>query len=138
MRNIDPAVVFPAQAGNSGNLLKTDGASPFWSVSGLGPVTVRTTGASYTASSSDIVIVNLTTSAIFTVNLPASPIAGNQVLVKDGKGIASSYSLTISGNGKTIDGASTVLIDRDYGAAWLVYNGTQWNVLSLIEFAVAG
>lgn len=101
-------------------------------------VTVVTTGATHAmAATDDVIVVNKASGSATTVNLVASPATGKVVLVKDGKGDAATNNITISGNGKNIDGAATDVLNRNYGSAWLVYNGTQWNVLAEIATSPA-
>jgi hypothetical protein len=91
-------------------------------------------GTSATASVNQIVIGKSSNESPFSLNLPASPESGDQILVKDAKGDASNNNLTIFGNGKDIDGLDTIIINRNYGSIKLVYNGTEWNVLSAIGY----
>ena len=63
-----------------------------------------------------------------TVNLVASPATGLTVLIKDGKGDASSNNITITPNAGTIDGASNAVLATNYAAVMLIYNGTEWNI----------
>ena len=74
-------------------------------------------------------MVNKTVGAATQVNLPASPATGRVLIVKDGKGDAGSNNITVSGNGKNIDGAASVTISSNYGVSRVVYNGTQYNVI---------
>jgi hypothetical protein len=91
-------------------------------------VAVVTSGASYTVDPlDDVVIVNKETGSATTVTLPASPTVGEVVTVKDGKGDAATNNVTVAGNGKNIDGAASYVLNNNYGAVSLVYNGTQWN-----------
>ena len=74
------------------------------------------------------------------VNLPATntgnalaiprPGAGALKTVKDVSGAAATYPITINAaGGETIDGAASVVINRNYGHIELVSNGTGWNVI---------
>jgi hypothetical protein len=98
--------------------------------SALRAVNVVTASGSVTCGASDdVVIVNKGTGEATAVTLPASPAVGKQVVVKDGKGDASTNNITVSADSGTIDGASSQVIDGDYGARMFVYNGSEWNVL---------
>jgi hypothetical protein len=66
---------------------------------------------------------------LITVKLPASPRMLQLVEVKNPYGGAGSNNITVDGNGKQIDGASTYVIAIDYGSVTLRYNGTAWGVL---------
>ena len=93
-------------------------------------VSVKTSSGNYDVTSSDaVVVVNKTVGAATQVNLPASPATGRVLIVKDGKGDAGSNNITVSGNGKNIDGAASVTISSNYGVSRVVYNGTQYNVI---------
>jgi hypothetical protein len=87
--------------------------------------------ASYTLqNSARILIINRAASQVTTVNLPPTPTLGESHEVKDGKGDAWTYPITINGNTHNIDGAATTIINRAYGSTTFVYNGTQWNAVS--------
>ena len=64
-----------------------------------------------------------------TVVLPASPIVGQVLIIKDIDGDANTNNITVSGNGNTIDGAATYVLNTDYASITLVFNGTEWNVV---------
>ncbi len=69
-----------------------------------------------------------TNNTAYTLNLfTAIGNAGAEVIVKDSGGDASSYNIIIDGNGsETIDGATTKVINSNYGRLHLVSNGTSW------------
>lgn len=60
------------------------------------------TGA-YTAVSSDRLLCN-TTSASFTITLPASPVAGDKISIADYTGTFATNNLTVGRNGSNIMG----------------------------------
>lgn len=60
------------------------------------------------------------------VTLPASPTTGDRYVIKDANGSASTFNISISGNGNNIDGASTYLMTINYTAITVIYNGTKW------------
>lgn len=64
------------------------------------------------------------------VRLPASPSNGQKYTVKDAIGNAASTAITVDGNGRNIDGASTVDISTNYGALNFVYVEAldQWSI----------
>ena len=62
------------------------------------------------------------------VVLPASA-TGTVFIVKDDSGDALNNPIRITANGAQIDGASTGIINSDYGSLTFIYNGTQWNVV---------
>lgn len=62
-----------------------------------------------------------------TIKLPSSPTNGVKYDIKDGDGTASSGNIAINGNGKTIDGSISGVLDTNYESRTVIYNGTQWN-----------
>lgn len=102
------------------------------------PVLVGTTQALRTQTAAgpatltfadSVLVVNQTSGAAITVNLPANPIAGQTHTVKDGKGDAGTNNITVTPASGNIDGLSTYVIRVNYQSATFVYNGTQWNVM---------
>jgi hypothetical protein len=82
----------------------------------------------YTASSRDFVVV--TTSGI-TITLPASPSAGDFVIIKDGTGSASTSTFTVARNGSNIASSATDLIfDKDFEEITMIYVGATigWSI----------
>ncbi len=77
-----------------------------------------------------VVISNLAVAGAVTVNLPAG--ADKQVfIIVDGKGDAGTNNITINrAGGDTIRGATSLVIDRNYGAVLVIYNAatTDWKV----------
>lgn len=93
-------------------------------------VTLVTSGASYTLSSSDgIVIVNKSSGSATAIALPSSPATGRTVTIKDGKGDAATNNITITPAAGTIDGASNLLLNVAYASAVLIYSGSAWNIV---------
>ena len=97
---------------------------------GLTMQSVQTTG--FTAVAGNIYPCN-TTSAAFTVTLPASPIAGNQIAIVDYAGTFATNNLTISPNSLKINGStvsSTLAVN--YTSVILVYMDSTrgWTTLS--------
>lgn len=83
-----------------------------------------------TAYDKVLYLVDVTTGgAAITAQLVSSPIAGQVYVFKDSTGAAAAHNITISGtvSGVNIDGATTLVINVNYGVARLIYNGTQWN-----------
>lgn len=92
---------------------------------------VKTTAGNVNMLTTDnIVIVKKITPQITTIYLPASPASPQYVVIKDGAGNANSYNITIDGNGKLIDGGSTLTIGAAYGWNQLIYDGTDWNIIA--------
>lgn len=83
-----------------------------------------------TVESDDYVItMNKTVPATTAITLPASPAISRSLIFKDGAGNAATYNITIDGNGKTIDGQSSLVVDSDWGSFELIYNGAEWNAI---------
>ena len=66
------------------------------------------------------------TAANITITLPASPASLRYIVVKDESGGATANPITISGNGNTVNGTSTISIDQNYESVYIYYNGTAW------------
>ena len=82
--------------------------------------TVSTTGGAYIASS-------YTPNGAQTITLPASPQTGEVHYIIDEGGAAASHNITIAGNGKTINGTTTISVN--FGHVTLRYNGVAWFVI---------
>lgn len=74
------------------------------------------------------IVVKKTSGAATTVNLPASPDAGDVYIIIDGKGDAATNNITVVPAAGTINGAANNVISTNYGKATYVYNGTEWNL----------
>ena len=118
--------------GSSGNVLTSDGN--VWISRAL-----PASGLSYVVASANTTIINnqgiLANTALgaFTITLPASPAAGNQVVVADSYGVFGANAVTIARNGSTIENAAEDLIlDIDGASVQLVYTGSTWDVFATI------
>lgn len=96
--------VLPAQSGNSGKVLGTNGTTASWVADGATP-TWTTKTANYTAVNGDALMCN-TTSSAFTITLPASPAANDTVRIADYAGTFATYNLTVGRNALKIMGLS--------------------------------
>lgn len=121
--------------GSSGNVLTSTGSA--WSskalpASGLSYVVKS---SNYTTQNNEGVLANTALGA-FTVTLPSSPSAGNQVVVADEYGSWTDNNLTIARNGSTIANSATDLVCDISGASiQLVYTGNTWDVFATAGFA---
>lgn len=89
--------------------------------------TAKTT--TYTAVSGDNILAD-TSSASWTLTLPATPTTGNTVQVMDSLGTFGQYPLTVARNGSTImSAAENMTLDVNGAATTFVYNGTTWRVI---------
>ena len=85
-------------------------------------------GTNYSANVGDFVVA--TTGGI-TITLPATPIAGDTVTVKDGTGDAATTTFTVGRNGSNIAASATDLVfDKNYAEITMTYiDGTiGWSV----------
>jgi len=94
----------------------------------------QTTGTSGTITTADeVVIINKGTGSATPLSLNSTTNIGRTVTVKDGKGDAATNNITITPTSGLIDGASTYVINTAYGAVRLVFDGTNWQVISKIN-----
>jgi hypothetical protein len=93
---------------------------------GLDPVALP--AGDYTVLKSDV-FVGATTSAARAITLPSSPQKGERHTIKDITGTAATNNITITPAAGNIDGAANFVININFGAVTLLYNGTQWNVI---------
>lgn len=87
----------------------------------------RTVSANYAPQSFDCYISVTTTSGAITISLPNTPSLGGQwFIVKDNAGDAATNHITVTtvGGVINIDGATTYVINTNYGFAQFVYNPT--------------
>jgi len=97
----------------------TDYVAPAGAFSGLSWQSVQTTG--FTAVAFRAYPCN-TTSAAFTVTLPASPSAGDQITLTDYAGTFATNNLTINPNGGKVNGsASNYVVSQNRWSLQLVY-----------------
>jgi hypothetical protein len=89
---------------------------------------VTASGAVTVTSDDETIVINKTTPAATTVNLPAG-ITGALYTIKDGAGNAATYNITITPASGNIDGAGTFVMNNNYESITVVYNGTQWNII---------
>jgi hypothetical protein len=122
----------------------TDYVAPAGAFSGLSWQSVQTTG--FTAVAFRAYPCN-TTSAAFTVTLPASPSAGDQITLTDYAGTFTTNNLTINPNGGKINGSTSnyavsqnrgsfqlVYVDSTQG--WLVYGTAFFNTPPTVDYLV--
>lgn len=96
-------------------------------VVGLAVRVAVTTPITVSATTDEIISVQVPGPVPVTVNLPAG-VSGQVFTIKDGLGLASNpNSITINPAGAdVIDGAATATINAPFGALTLVFDGTQW------------
>jgi hypothetical protein len=129
MANLTIAALYIAALDYTNIAELADSYSGITSLQGPGVVptnAVATETAAYTVLPTDGLLRGDCTSAAFTITLPAAPYLGETHTFK--KIDASANALTISGNGKDIDGAATNVLSTQYAHARLTYNGATWDV----------
>lgn len=110
------ATVLPAQTGNAGKTIQTNGTTASW---GFTTWTTKTT--TYTAVAGDALNCN-TTGGAFTVTLPASPTANDQIRIADYNGNFNTAALTLGRNGNKIMGLSEdMTISTQWASVTLTY-----------------
>ena len=121
------ALTFPAADGSADQILTTNGSGVLSFVDNSGGTEWQAVKTSnFTASAGQGVFAN-TTSASFTVTLPASPDLGDEVSIKDYAGTFDSNALTIGRNSQPIEGvAADLTVSVERAGLTLVYtDGTQ-------------
>jgi hypothetical protein len=94
------------------------------------PSRVATAAGTTTMSGTDFeVIINKTIAAANAVTLPASPVLGQLARVSDGKGDSFTNNITISAAAGNINGATTAVMNTNYGCFTFRYSGTEWNIV---------
>ena len=87
--------------------------------------------ANYTAVSGDKILAD-TSAGTFTITLPATPTAGDSVVLADGANWATN-NLTVARNSQTIEGASADLTLSMFSTqVEFIYTGTTWEVYSFV------
>lgn len=75
-----------------------------------------------------VILVNKTSGAATTVNLPSLPKVGRMLVIKDGKGDAATNNITLTPATGTVDGAATFVMATNWQSITLVYTGAEWSV----------
>ena len=105
------ATGLPLSTGVTGELPFANGGS--------GAIVPLHKGTSYAASNRDYVVA---TAGGITITLPASPSAGDTVVVKDGTGAAATTSFTVARNGENIASSATDLtFDKNFAEIVMTY-----------------
>lgn len=93
---------------------------------------VTATLATYTLADNDQRLVEYNcTGGAGTIYLPAQPDPWMEFEFVEVAGVAT--ALTIDGNGKTIDGGGSLLLNGAYRRRKVRYNGTEWNVVGAVN-----
>jgi hypothetical protein len=85
--------------------------------------------AAYTVLTQDYIVAYVALTGAHTVTLPTAPTTGQTHIIKDEVGLCATFNLTVKGpTGVTIDGAANQIINVNYGAMRLYFDGTNWHV----------
>lgn len=89
---------------------------------------VTKTATSYTTTISDVVIGVTSTAAARTISTTVGDqLPGRQMIIKDESGAAGTNNITFDPAGSvTVDGATTKVINTNYGVLRLYCDGTNW------------
>ena len=117
-------------------MLYADGAGSGAAVakvaSAAGGVSYVTKTANYTTKNLEGVLAN-TTGGAFTVTLPASPSAGDQVVIADSGNVFGTNNCIAGRNGSTIEGAASDLnLNINGVSVQFVYSGSTWEVYAQV------
>jgi len=114
--------------GTSGNVLKSNGSAWISAAEAAGYPAPTLIGVSGTVASATFQVA---TAGSITITLPASPSAGDYVVVKDGTGAAATTNFTVARNGSNIAASATDLtFDKNFAEIVMTYiDGTiGWSV----------
>jgi hypothetical protein len=94
-------------------------------------LTTSVTTATYTVLSTDT-ILGVNTSSAKTITLPAPSASqnGRVITIKDSTGTAATNTITISASSSLIDGATSVVIRKNYGALQLFSDGVNYYLMN--------
>lgn len=108
-----PQVVAP---GANGNVLKSNGTT--WTSAAEAAIP-QLVGTNTTATSDQFLVAS---AGSITITLPASPTAGDFVVVKDGTGAAATTNFTVARNGSNIASSATDLtFDKNFAQITMTY-----------------
>ena len=118
--------------GSDGNPVKPDdtNGSDYWQLWVEKPESVfvyKNENSDYNANKNEYIFAD-TSSNAFTVTLPSEPSEGDTVIVSDVKDSFDTNNLTLDGNGKTVEGDSTYVLDVKSKQYSIVYYTNDWRV----------
>lgn len=118
--------LLPLQTGQDNKYLQTNGVSTQWNaITGFKPEVNSAISTNQTLVSGYRYFVD--TTAVRTLTLPANPNVGDEIQVYDASGLAATNNITVSRNGKLINGnAGNFIIDLTGGTYSLVYTGSSY------------
>ena len=102
-------------------LCRSNGTQTLITILDRGAISINNTYSPYTAVAGDQIFVD-TTSAVATVNLPASPSVGDEVTIIDSRNYFASNAVTVGRNGSPINnGTSDATLNTNAMAATFIY-----------------
>lgn len=119
-------------APNGSQFIRDDGvlAVPSGGGGSVGPgisnLAIVTKTANYTATVNDFTILADATSGAVTITLPLAPVAQQIFNIK---AINVTNTVTVAGNGKTIDGSSSAQLKVINACITVQYDGTAWRII---------
>lgn len=123
----------PAQAGNSGKALVTNGTAAAWGTP-AGTFVYSKKTANYTAVDHDYILAD-TTSGAFAVTLPATPADKTVVTIYDFGRSFNANPLTVNRNGSTIEGdASNFTADISDTEYTFIYDVNTWKIVKTLKY----
>lgn len=109
-----------------------DGTNVVDAITISGGIDYEVKTANYTAADKEGILAD-TSGGAFTVTLPASPSAGDQVIIADPTGDWGTNNLTVGRNSSTIAGVAQDLVcDISGVSVQLIYDGTTWAVYAQV------
>ena len=125
---ITPTNVVTVAPGTDGNVLTSDGTAWASQAPAAGFPEPQLVGANASAASGQFLVA---TAGSITITLPATPSAGDYVVVKDGTGAAATTPFTVARNASNIAASATDLtFNKNYAEITMTYiDGTiGWSV----------
>lgn len=105
-------------------------AGSTWRLQAISPVVERvTSGLSYTSKIKQLGTILWDVVTGGTLLLDPSPVEGARLTIKDQAGTSALHPVTISGNGKTIDGLASIALAANFGSIDLLFDSSEWHVL---------
>ena len=107
-------------------------------VGGLGLQVIQISSSTYTLDTNnviaDTVLLCDPTSNAMNNTIPVT--SGRVVIIKDRTGKAATHNITITPASGTIDGASTLVLTKNYDSVTLIGDGTNLNIIALVSSSI--
>lgn len=113
-------------------MVYNDGTNVVEALTISGGINYEVKTANYTAKNKEGILAD-TSGGAFTITLPATPAAGDQVFIADPTGDWGTNNLTLGRNGSTISGVAQDLVcDISGVSVQVVYDGSTWAVYAQV------